>query len=146
MKPIQILIPALLWVAVPFAAAAAEWTTVTGHLRVVTGAHLSATPNTRMTVAAVDEAGRMVSRQAVDDAFRLQLVTGHTYSLRFTGEDETVATLVWGDEATTFRAGASPIDLGWVGVNPTTHRGFALREVDLRPASTETVVAAEEYP
>ena len=145
MNLISILIPALL-VAVPPASAGAEWTIVTGHVREVTGARLPAAPNTQVIVAAVDESGRIVARQASDDAFRLQLPAGHTYSLLFTGEGDAVATLVWGDEVTTFRAETGSIDLGWVGVNPTTHRCFALREIDLQPATTDMVVATEEAP
>jgi len=127
-------------------AAAAEWTIVTGHVREVTGARLPSAPNTQVVVAAVDESGRIVARQESDDTFRLQLPAGHTYSLLFTGEGETVATLVWGDEVTSFHAKTGSIDLGWVGINPTTHRCFALREIDLRSAPTDTVVASEESP
>ncbi len=134
----------LLTAALP--APAAEWTTVTGHVREVTGARLPSAPNTRVVVAAVDESGRIVARQESDDAFSLQLPAGHAYSLLFTGGDETVSTLIWGDEATTFRAEGGAIDLGHVGINPTTHRSFALREIDLRPVATDTVMVSEESP
>lgn len=127
-------------------ASAAEWILVIGHVREVTGAHLPSAPNTRVVAAAVDESGRIVASQVSDDAFRLRLPAGHAYSLLFTGADETVSTLIWGDEVTTFRAEGETIDLGHVGINPTTHRCFALREIDLRPVATDTVVASEERP
>jgi len=145
MNIISISIPALLTLAAPWAASAGEPAIVTGHVREVTGARLPSAPNTQVIVAAVDELGRIVARQASSDLFRLALPAGHTYSLLFTGEDEAVSTLVWGDEATTFRTEPGTIDLGWVGINPTTHRGFALRE-DLRSVPTDTVVASEESP
>lgn len=145
MNRFHLLITTLLLTATG-AASAAEWTLVTGHVREVTGAYLPSAPNTRVVVAAVDESGRIVARQESDDAFRLRLPTGRAYSLLFTGADETVSTLIWGDEVTTFRAEKVTIDLGYVGINPTTHRCFALREIDLRPVATDMVVASEERP
>jgi len=43
-------------------------------------------------------------------------------------------------------ADTGAIDFGLVGINPATHRSFALREIDLRPTATDTVVASEENP
>ncbi|RMF81325.1 MAG: hypothetical protein D6739_09330 [Nitrospirae bacterium] len=143
------LLPALaLLFAAAGPAAAGGATRVTGHVRQVTGGVVPAAPNTRLTVAAVDEAGRIVERQETADRFALTLPSGHTYTLLFvaTEDDGAVGTFVWGEGETAFRAEGETIDLGWVAVNPESRRAVALRELDLRPPRTDRVVVLEDSP
>jgi len=126
-------------------------TTIAGRVRAVDGGTISAQPNARFTVVAVDAEGHIVARQATDDAFRLTVPSDHDYVLMMSSDDGVFGVLVWGEqERPEFAARGVPIDLGCVGLNRDTSRAFALRELDLRPprqaarGATEPVLVTEE--
>ncbi|MGD2063599.1 MAG: hypothetical protein PVF51_08475 [Nitrospirota bacterium] len=119
-------------------------TTISGHVRAVEGGTISEQPNARFTVVAIDEQGRIVARESTDDAFHLTVPTGHDYVLMVSEEGGESGLMVWGDdERPEFAARGMSIDLGYIGLNSSTNRAFALRELDLRPAR-EAVIGADE--
>jgi hypothetical protein len=108
-------------------------TTIAGQVRTVEGGTIAAQPNARFTVAAVDEKGRIVTSQSTDDAFQLTVPNDHDYVLMVSTDGGALGPMVWGeDERPEFAARGERINLGCVGLNPSTGRAFALRELDLR--------------
>lgn len=121
-------------------------TTIAGRVRVVAGGTIPAHPNSRFTVMAIDEAGRIVARQSTDDAFRLTVPSDHDYVLIMSQGGSVFARLIWGEhERPEFAAHGPSLDLGYVGLNPDTHRAVALRELDLRPPRATENGAGEQF-
>jgi hypothetical protein len=117
----------------PGASADTEPTTISGRVRVVEGGSVPDQPNADVTVTVVDGQGWIVATQSTGDAFQLAVPSDGDYALMISHDGEDLGVLVWGDdERSEFVARGGTIDLGYVGLNPTTRRAYALRELDLR--------------